>query len=486
MNSDAKLNQHTRPTAIIIGAGVTGIAMSYYLTKKNIDHIILEKAEDVGGIWSAQNWPGMRPDTEINSYAYSFRPFISKELLVPGKSVAQYLKNVAHDFGIIGHVQFGVVVEDANFDTVSGEWRINTNAGAFTSSFLINANGYFADDPHTPHFKGEENFEGDILHLAHVDDATPLTNKNLVLVGSGASAISSAPALSDKCKHLTLLQRSPSYIFEEPNKAGPITRLTQILHRMGVTAPMKIMTYLMKFKWDLVFLLIRRFPNMGKAFFDRHWKHAIDGETYDENFHPSYNPWEQRIAVSVGLKKALHDHEMRMVTGHIESFQSDGILLTDGRRVDADMCILATGYNMRLFKFDVSIDGQPVDTRQLNFYKGMMMGGIPNYFQPFGTVHTSWTYRIEMVAKLVTKIMVHMRKNKFNVVSIDRKPIYRKPRITPNYVLRYLAELPVIYGSFEIPTIDKWLYYFFRRKNYNFGDVQNFSPEHTREYFSSR
>ena len=160
---------------------------------------------------------------------------------------------------------------------------------------------------------------------------------------------------------------------------------------------------------------------------------------------------------------------MKMVTGIIKSFSAKGIILEDGRFIEAETCILATGYNLRLNKFDLFLNNEKIDTRGINFYKSMMMGGIPNYFQPFGTVHTSWTYRIEMVTKLILKIIMHMDRNKLKTVSIDRKFVPPRPKIIPNYIKRSLSELPAFYGTFELPSIDKWLFYSFRKKNYKFS-----------------
>lgn len=471
MKSDERLAAHQGKThkVIIVGLGVTGIAVSHYLSKNNIQHVILEKSAEIGGIWSTQRWPGIRPDTEINSYSYSFKPFISAEPLVPGRTIARYLEEVVEYFQMKDRILFGVAVEKAVFDSQKSLWHIHTNLGRFTSAFLINANGYFSDDPYAPSFVGAENFKGDIVHLSRLNESTRIENKRIILIGSGASAISAAPALCSNCRSLTLLQRSPSYIYEDNNKNGALTRITQTMYQTGISYPMKAITFFTRLRWDLVFVVFRKFPSIGRAFFNRHWKRSVDDKTFKESFQPSYNPWEQRIAVSIGLKDVLRSGKMRVVTGKIKSFAAMGVLLEDGRFIEAEMCILATGYNLRLFKFDLLLDDGKIDTRHINFYKGMMMGGIPNYFQPFGTLHTSWTYRIEMVSRLITKIIVHMEKNKLKTVSVDRKIVPQKPRITPNYIMRCLSELPAVYGTLELPSIDNWFFFSFRKRNYKFS-----------------
>jgi fatty acid desaturase len=225
----------------------------------------------------------------------------------------------------------------------------------------------------------------------------------------------------------------------------------------------------MQLKDDLIFVLFRKLPWTGKLIFKHHWKDTVDEDTYRSNFTPSYNPWEQRIAMAIGLKDTIRNGKLKIITGRIDRFAESGIQLKDGRQLETDLCILATGFDLAFFKFEISIDGRPVDTADINFYKGMMMGGIPNYFQPFVAPHSSFTRRVEVVSRLIVKIIRYMRKHQLDRVSIERKKVEKVPRITPNYVMRNLDRLPAIYGTFELPSIDSLLFFRFRKSNYTFS-----------------
>ena len=463
------MKSHPETEVIIIGAGVTGLSASYYLAKNTIQHLILEKSAEVGGIWSSQKWPGIRCDTDIIKYSYSFNPFLSQQRLVSGKTISNYLHTTCQEFKIIDKILFGTKVEKAVFNTEEKRWHIYTNKGRFISRFIINANGYFADKPHTPDFDGSEKFKGEITHLLHLGPTKNLKDKRVVLVGSGASAICAAPVLCSKSLSMTLLQRSPSYIFEENNNIGIFVNMAQKLYERGLTLPVKAVNYFLQLKDDLIFVVFRKFPRIGRLFFKLHWKGSIDQKMFKENFQPTYNPWEQRIPVSLGLKEVIKNKRLNIVTGEIRSFAESGVVLEDGREIETDLCVLATGYDLSLFKFDIWVGANKVDTQDINYFKGMMLGGIPNYFQPFGASHTSWTQRIEVISKHIVKIILHMKKRKFDTVAIERKKVKNNPKITPNYVLRNMSKLPAIYGTLELPSIDNFIFYFLRKSNYSFS-----------------
>jgi monooxygenase len=459
----------TETNVIIVGAGLTGIGASYYLAKNNIDHVLLEKSDTTGGVWSHQKWPGIRCDTDIIKYSYSFKPLLSEHCLVPGKTISNYLDDVSQEFGIRDRTVFGITVERAEFRSRENRWYVHTNKGVYCSRFLINANGYFLDAPHVPSFAGTDTFKGELLHLFHVDEHTSLKDRNIVLVGSGASAITAAPALCEHAASVTLLQRSPSYIYEEDNQIGPFVNLAQKFYRAGVRFPVQLVTYFMQLKDDLIFVMFRKLPWTGKLIFERHWKDTVDTDTYRTHFTPAYGPWEQRIPMAIGLKNAIRSGKLNIVTGEIDRFTESGIRLKNGASLKTDLCILATGFDLSFFKFDVLIDGEPVNTTDINFYKGMMMGGIPNYFQPFVAPHSSFTRRVEVVSRLVVKIIRYMQRHKLGAVCIKRKKVVKTPRITPNYVMRNLDQLPAIYGTFELPSIDSLLFFHFRKSNYTFS-----------------
>jgi len=266
-----------------------------------------------------------------------------------------------------------------------------------------------------------------------------------------------------------MLQRSPSYIYETSNRVGPVTRVCQRLYSMGITAPMKLLRGAIQGKDDLIFVGFRRFPRFARWFFKRHWRQAIDRETFDRHFRPRYNPWEQRIPVAVGLKNQLRNGQIVIKTGEIERFTETAIVMANGEEIPCDVCILATGFNLNLLKFDLYVAEEKVDVAGINFFKGFMLGGVPNYFHPFGAWHTAWTQRSETVTKLAIKIMTHMKAHSLHTVSIDREDVEFTPPFTSSYIKRCRSMMPRFHGTYDLPTIDNLVSYRFKPTSFNFS-----------------
>ena len=456
-------------TVIIIGAGVTGLGAAYYLRANNLSYTILENRDDLGGVWNTQRWHGARCDSDVIKYSFSFKPLLSTQCLQSRAEIHRYLRSVATEFGILENITFNTRVTAARFDLAEQQWVIQTNQGTFTSQFLINGNGYFSD-PYVPRFRHAEQFSGEIIHTSNLDDRRTFADKDVVLVGSGSTAICCAPELSPPIsKSLVLIQRSPSYIYEISNKADRLTRICQDLHKIGISAPVKVLRYYLQCKDDLIFVGFRRFPRFARWIFKRHWLETVGKECFREHFTPRYNPWEQRIALAIGLKEKLRDNAISIKTGEIERFTNSSIRMTNGEDIKCDVCILATGFNLNLLKFDMYVGDEKIAVAGLNFYKGIMMGGVPNYFHPFGAWHTAWTQRSETVTRFAVKIMAYMRKNGFRTVSIDRKDVDFAPSLTPSYIKRCLSMMPKFYGTYDLPSIDNILSYRFDPRSFNFS-----------------
>jgi monooxygenase len=452
----------------IVGSGITGLGAAYYFGKSNISYVVLEAKSDLGGVWNSQRWHGARCDSDIIKYSFSFKPWLSDQSLRSRADIHAYLRSVAMEFGIEENIRFNTRVHRAVFDTRAKQWRIFTNRGTFTSQFLLNGNGYMSETPHVPAFEGTDEFNGEIIHTSDLDDRRRFEDKRVVVVGSGATAVCCAPVLADVSKSLVMLQRSPSYIYEVTNKIGPLTRLSQQLHRRGITSPVKLVRYGLQLKDDLIFVGFRRFPGLGKWIFRRHWSRAVEPRMLKQHFSPRYKPWEQRIPVAIGFKERIRKNTIVMKTGEIERFTRDGIVLTCGETIAADVCILATGFNLDFLKFDLLIDDARVSLDRINFYKGVIMGSIPNYFQPVGVWHSAWTQRSESVTKLAVEIIEYMKVNGFGAVSIPRKTVAGVPTITPGYMTRH-SQLPRIYGSLELPALDQLLSYRFTPAEFQFS-----------------
>lgn len=455
-------------TAIVIGAGITGIGAAYYLRESKASYVVLEADHDVGGVWLTQRWHGARCDSDFVKYSFSFKPHLSPRCLQDRDEIQRYLRGVTEEFGILANIRFGTRVLSAEFDTREHRWVVRTNRGSFTSRFLVNGNGYFSQ-PHVPRFPGEEAFGGEILHTFDLDASRTFEGKDVVLVGSGSTAVCCAPELAKVARSLTMLQRSPSYIYEIDDRATPFMRLCQYLYRHGVDFPVRVLRGYLQARDDVYFVALRALPRLGRWFFRRHWMGTVSEEALRRDFTPRYGPWEQRIPIAVGFKQAVKSGRVAIRTGEIERFEPGCIVLRGGEALACDVCVLATGFELDFLKFDLRVDGRRVDMAGINFYKGVMIGGVPNYFQPVGVWHSAWTQRSEAATRFAIKVMAHMRAHGFRSVGIDRKGVRYTPSITPGYIMRRLPLMPRLYGTYELPSVDNLLRYGFEPRELDFS-----------------
>jgi cation diffusion facilitator CzcD-associated flavoprotein CzcO len=453
---------------IIIGAGITGIGAAYYLRENALSYLVLEANKDLGGVWYTQRWHGARCDSDFVKYSYSFRPYVSPRCLHGREEIHGYLRSVAEEFEITDHIQFNTLVASAEFDSQRQCWIVHTNQGTFTAQFLINGNGYFSA-PHVPRFPGREQFAGEVVHTFDLDDKRTFEGKDVVLVGSGSTAVCCAPELARVSKSLTMLQRSPSYIYEIDNRATPLMRFCQYLYGLGLELPIRFLRGYLQARDDVIFVAFRRLPALARWIFRRHWRGTVDGATLRQHFTPRYGPWQQRIPIAIGLKDAVRSGQVVMKTGEIERFTPTSVVLKSGAELKCDVCVLATGFELNFLKFGLYVDGAKVDLAGINFYKGIMMGGVPNYFQPVGVWHSAWTQRSETATRFAVKIMRYMAKRGLRQVSVDRAGVQYRPAITPNYIMRRLAAMPRLYGTYELPSVDNLLCYRFEPHAFNFG-----------------
>jgi cation diffusion facilitator CzcD-associated flavoprotein CzcO len=453
---------------VVIGAGITGLGAAYYLRDNGFPYVVLEANDDLGGTWYTQRWHGARCDSDFVKYSYSFKPYPSQRCLLDREEIHRYLRSVAEEFSIVEHVRFETRVISASFDTDEQRWLVRTNRGSFRSQFLINGNGYF-NLPHVPTFPGTESFAGEIIHSFDLDSTRSFSDQNVVLVGSGSTAVCAAPELARVSGSMTMLQRSPSYIYEIENRATLFMRLCQYLHGRGLALPMKVLRGYLQARDDAIFVGFRTFPRFARWYFRKHWLGTVSPAELKEHFSPSYSPWEQRIPVAIGFKDAVRRGAVRVKTATIERFIPTSIVLAGGEELKCDVCILATGFELDFVQFELLVDGVKVDTAGINFYKGIMMGGVPNYFQPVGVWHSAWTQRSEASTRFAIKIMKHMASHGLRNVSIERKEVRYTPAITPNYLMRDFPVLPRLYGSWELPSVDNLFRYRFEPRKLNFA-----------------
>ena len=451
----------TTTEVIIVGAGVTGIAAAHYLQARGIPYVVLEAEADVGGTWLGNKWHGARVDSEVVRYAFSFMLEIPAKELWDRGEVLDYLRRTLHATGIDRHIRFRTRVCGASFSSDRNVWTVETASGSYEARFLVNCNGYGSNVPNVPTFQGTEAFRGQIVHTCHLEAGTRFDGENIVLVGSGATAISTAPALSDVCRTLTILQRSPSYIYEVDTSLGWFARLCRRLHDAGVPFAGPALRWKNTLEGDLYYLLIRGFPALGRAFFRWHWRDTVTPTFQEEFLTPRYAPYTQRIPKAVGLKARIADGTIVLRNGTIDRFLERSIVLASGEEMPCDVCILATGFKLGVFSFPMWRDGTPLDVRDVNWYKTLMMGAVPNYFHPFGCFHCSWTQRVEVLARMIADVIEHVRTRRYGRVWVDRKEVPFDPVFRPNFVLR-AEHLPRPYALTELPALDQLLSFHLR------------------------
>lgn len=453
-NMQETTQETTQETGVVVvGAGITGIGAAYYLRANGIPYVVIEAGDDVGGIWHTQRWHGARCDSDFVKYSYSFKPYPSSQCLLDRDEIQRYLRSVTEEFGLLENIRLNTRVTAASFDSTAGRWLVQTSQGAIRAQFLINGGGYF-NHPHVPEFPGTGDFAGEIIHTFDLDAQRRFEGKNVVLVGSGSTAVCAAPELARVSESLTMVQRSPSYIYEIENKATRLMRWCQYLYGRGLKFPITFLRAYLQARDDVIFLAFRTFPRPARWYFRKHWQKAVSREQLEEDFSPSYSPWEQRIPVAIGLKDAVRGGAVRIKTGAIERFTPTSVVLSDGQELPCDVCVLATGFELDFLKFDMRVDGTKIEQAGINFYKGIMWGGVPNYFQPVGVWHSAWTQRSETVTRFAVKIIKHMARQQLKTVGIEREEVSYWPHITPNYLVRDLPRLPRLYASWEMPTFD--------------------------------
>jgi cation diffusion facilitator CzcD-associated flavoprotein CzcO len=440
--------------AIVVGAGVSGIAAGYYLKRAGIPFRILEASVETGGTWRDQKWHGARVDTEVVEYCFSFKVEIPSEKFWDRRRVNRYLRAVAEEFGIEEYIEYNKYVKQASFCSATNKWTVVTADGSiFEANFLYNCNGFGGMNAFIPHLDGIEKFGGEVFHSTELEDSRTFTHQRVVIVGSGATAISSAPALSDVSKELTILQRSPSYVYEADTEPDMFWNLFRILHSLGWKGAGRLLQFLRMVNDDILFTLIRKLPRLARYYFYNHWARDVGATFADAHMIPIYKALQQRICVSVGLKERINSGAIKFETGLVSRFDENGIVLKSGKYIPCDVCVLATGFNLNILSFPLDCDGKVYNLDRVNFYKTFMLGGVPNYFQPFGCFDCSWTGRIERICAFTTKIIEKMYKSGSTKLLVPRKDVPFDHVFTPNYIKRNKAT-PRPYGLWNNPTMD--------------------------------
>jgi cation diffusion facilitator CzcD-associated flavoprotein CzcO len=434
---------------LIVGAGISGIDAAYRLQQRcpRKSFAILEARDRVGGTWDLFRYPGVRSDSDMFTLGFPFRPWRSDLAIVGGEAIRDYVEDTAREFGIFETIRFGHRVKSASWSSEDARWAVETDRGYFTCSFLYLASGYYDyAEGHRPRWKGEDGFRGEIVHPQAWPQDLDFAGKRVAVIGSGATAVTLVPALAESAVHVTLVQRSPSYIVSRPARDRAAGWLQGAL-------PAPLADQLVRWKNILLTIYLygraRRLPDRVAHWIREQAKAQLPaGYPVERDFSPSYKPWDQRLCLvpDGDLFAAMRNGKVSIATGAIERFTRTGLRLATGEGVEADIIVTATGLNMKLAGgIELCIDGDAVKLPEHFIYKGMMLSDIPNLFLSFGYANASWTLRSDLTARSVCRLLNRMQK-RGEVVCIPRsdRAMTRRPVIefSSGYVKRAQALLP--------------------------------------------
>jgi monooxygenase len=438
---------------LIIGAGISGIGAAYHLQQRCPDqtYAIIESRDAVGGTWDLFRYPGIRSDSDMYTFGYAFRPWTDGAVFADGPNIRGYISDTAEQNGIAGNIRFRERMIAANFDSESALWTVEIERGeervAYTCRFLMMCTGYYRyDQGYQPDFPGLDTFGGDVIHPQLWPEAKDYEGKRVVVIGSGATAVTLVPAMAEKAEHVTMLQRSPSYIAARPSRDGFADSLRKFLPAKwayGITRTKNILFSIFFYE------LAQRFPNYVKNGILKLLREELgDKLDVDRHFNPRYNPWDQRfcLAPDGDFFEALKSGEAMIVTDHIETFTETGIRLESGEELEADLVIPATGLEMQLIGgASLSVDGDLVDARQHLTYRGMMLSDVPNFAIAFGYTNASWTLKIDLTCERVCRTLNHMQRKGLDIcVPVPPDDVETAPLLSfsSGYIERAVPKLP--------------------------------------------
>jgi len=411
-----ELNNHF--DVVIVGAGLSGIGAAYHLKDKcpGKSFAILEGREAIGGTWDLFRYPGIRSDSDMHTLGYNFKPWREAKAIADGSSIRKYVREAAAENGITGHIRFKHLVKAASWSSDDARWTLEVERVdqgdriQLTCNFLSMCGGYYSyENGYTPDFEGIERFEGRIVHPQEWPEDLDYSNRRVVVIGSGATAMTLVPAMAENGAKVTLLQRSPTYVISRPDEDVIANTLRKFL-------PEKVAYAITRWKnvglQGLFYRRTRVAPEtIKRKLLDMVRQHLGPDYDVDTHFTPRYNPWDQRLCLvpNADLFKAIKSGGVSVVTDHIERFTETGLTLKSGKTLDADIIVTATGLNLVVLAgVEFSVDGQAVNFADTWTYKGMMYSDIPNLLQTFGYINASWTLRADLNAEYVCRLLNHM------------------------------------------------------------------------------
>lgn len=409
---------------VVVGAGISGIGAGYHLQAMSPDrsYVILEGRAGIGGTWDLFRYPGVRSDSDMHTLGYSFKPWTSEKAIADGPSILAYLRETVSEFGIDRHIRFGHLATNAEWSSDDARWTVtatdistdtSTTGGErreFTCNYLFMCSGYYSYKAgHTPEFAGLEQFQGTVVHPQQWPEDLDYAGRRVVVVGSGATAMTLIPAIAKTAAHVTMLQRSPTYVAAGPDKDVIANTLRKVLPAKAAYAVTRKKNIALQ---QFIYGQSRTKPARMKANLIKRVRKAL-GPDYDvaTHFTPTYNPWDQRLCLvpNGDLFDAINSGRASVVTDHIDTFTPTGIRLQSGEELAADIVVTATGLELvTLGEMRFVVDGEPVDFAQTWTYKGFAYSGVPNLASSFGYINASWTLRADLTCEYVCRLLNHM------------------------------------------------------------------------------
>ncbi len=439
---------------IIVGAGLSGIGAAYRIQTEcpGKTYAILESRDAIGGTWDLFRYPGIRSDSDMYTLSWPFRPWKNPKSIADGDDIRTYVREAAAEYGIEEHIQFGHRVTSAAWSTEDALWTVTSTANGETvtqtASFVYLCSGYYSyDKGYTPEFPGLDSYEGQVIHPQFWPEDLDYAGKEVVVIGSGATAVTLVPSMADDVKHITMLQRSPSYVMSLPQEDKIADIMRKVLpdgfaHRAIRRKNAAFSVGMYQF--------CQRFPKQSRKLLLRLAKGKLpEGYDLDPHFTPVYDPWDQRLCIvpNGDLFRTIRHGKASIVTDHIKTFDAKGIELESGKRLDADIVITATGLQVVAFgQLKLSVDGKDIDPHELYVYKGLMFSGLPNFAWCVGYTNASWTLRADLSSQYVCKLINLLDKKGYDYGMPDPKGAGDAPRpildLTSGYVQRVVNELP--------------------------------------------
>ena len=444
--------------ALIVGAGISGIGTAYHLQTKcpSKSYAILERRKNLGGTWDLFQYPGIRSDSDMYTLGFSFQPWTNPKAIADGPAIMDYLRSTAKEHKIDEKIQYGIAVKSASWSTTKGRWTVVAQVEEtgeeirVCCNFLFMCTGYYNyDEGYTPEFADIDKFNGRVVHPQKWTSDVDYQDKRVVIIGSGATAVTLVPSISKSAKHVTMLQRSPSYISMVPAEdriANGLRRVFSPKFAYFLTRWKNVLTTMM------IFNFCRHFPDRAAKFLREQVRESLGKDTtidVDKHFTPKYKPWDQRLCLAPDgdFFDALRSGKASVVTDHIDRFTEGGIRLQSGEELEADLVVTATGLNVQFFGgMTVEVDGEKIELADTYVYKGMMFSEIPNLSIATGYTNASWTLKVDLTAEYACRLVNYMDKNGY-VSCCPRKPdakIGDAPLLdlSSGYVQRALATLP--------------------------------------------